>query len=258
MESIGNSLTADELIEKIEANKHKADFSKAFDISIDLFKKAWWQGAVYMLIAYIVGGAVASIFLVPALLLTGLSQGSNFETLDVFMQIILITSLILAYAVFFGVLIAVTTGMFQTIKEAREGKPTSLHLEYLNPKHVLKSILLGVSVFGIMILSMLACYFPVIYVIVPIRYVFVVFAFNPHLSVGEIIKVSFKIGHKTWGTTFGTVLVLGLVAQLGILACLVGILFTAFLPFFGIYALYEQVIGFDNEGERKELEDYLR
>ena len=53
------------------------------------------------------------------------------------------------------------------------------------------------------------CIIPVIYVFVPLSYIFVVYAFNPDKSVSEIIKLSFDLGNRKWLMSFGLLIVSG-------------------------------------------------
>ena len=71
------------------------------------------------------------------------------------------------------------------------------------------------------------------------------FAFNPELSVGDIVKASFKLGHKKWLLAFGLILVSLLLAQIvGMLLCGIGTLFTAAFVYHPTYLIYKEVIGF--------------
>jgi hypothetical protein len=74
-----------------------------------------------------------------------------------------------------------------------------------------------------------------------------IFVYNPELSISEVLKSSFALGHKKWGITF-------LISLLNIIALYVLILLTCGLGslFFGcflqmpIYVLYKKIISFDN------------
>ena len=74
------------------------------------------------------------------------------------------------------------------------------------------------------------------------------FAFDEELSAMEITKASFNLGNKNWLVIFGLVLVTGLIAQLGVILCLVGVLFTAMLSKIPVYFIYKEAIGFSSEG----------
>jgi hypothetical protein len=82
---------------------------------------------------------------------------------------------------------------------------------------------------------------------VPMNFLFVIYAFNPELTVSNLVKVSFELGNKKWFIAFGLTLVAGILAQtIGFLMCFVGIFATASFVGLPLYVIYKQVIGFDN------------
>jgi hypothetical protein len=77
-----------------------------------------------------------------------------------------------------------------------------------------------------------------------------IFAFNPELSVGDIVSASFKLGHKKWLLSFGLLIVSGILAEIvGLLMCGIGVLFTAAFVYHPTYFIYKNVIGFENDSE---------
>ena len=69
------------------------------------------------------------------------------------------------------------------------------------------------------------------------------FAFDRELSALEIVKVSFALGNKNWLMIFLLVLVAGLVSQLGVVFCFVGVLFTAMFSKIPIYFIHKDAVG---------------
>ena len=89
---------------------------------------------------------------------------------------------------------------------------------------------------------------------IPVSYFAIVFAFNPELSVGEVIKVGFKLGNKKWLLSFGLIIVASLLAQIvGFLLCGIGMLFTATFVYHPIYFIYKNVIGFNSDNPIDEI-----
>ena len=87
---------------------------------------------------------------------------------------------------------------------------------------------------------------------VPLQLVVVIFAFNPDLSVSEIIKASFKLGHKYWFVIFGLMFISGFLAQLGMFLCFVGIFFFTFsFIYIPLYYVYKDSIGFEDNDQEK-------
>ncbi|MGE5944241.1 MAG: hypothetical protein ACM31G_07875, partial [Flavobacteriales bacterium] len=96
------------------------------------------------------------------------------------------------------------------------------------------------------ILAMLLCFFPIIYVMVPLALINVIYAFNPEMTASDIVKVGFKLGNKKWLITFGLMIVAGLLAQIvGLIMCVVGIFVTASFAYLPLYFVYKESIGFN-------------
>ena len=117
---------------------------------------------------------------------------------------------------------------------------------------------LSLATFGISLAAMSLCFFPIIYVMVPLSLMNVIFAFNPELSVSEIIKAGFKLGNKKWLLVFGLSIVSGMLAEIvGLLMCCIGILVTISFVYIPVYFVYKESIGFDEElGKKNESESY--
>ena len=60
----------------------------------------------------------------------------------------------------------------------------------------------------------------------------------------EIVKASFQLGNKNWLVIFGLIIVMGIVAELGIILCGIGLLFTAMLSKIPLYFIYKDGVGF--------------
>ena len=88
---------------------------------------------------------------------------------------------------------------------------------------------------------------------VPLQLLVLFFAFNPELSVSEIVKASFKLGNKYWLIIFGLTFISSLIAQIGILLCIVGVFFTAYFVHVPMYFLYKDTIGFDSDSDENSL-----
>ena len=86
-----------------------------------------------------------------------------------------------------------------------------------------------------------------IYLVVPLSLFSAFFAFDEELTAMEITKASFALGNKNWLIIFGLIVVSSLVAQLGVLACFVGFLFTAMFTRIPLYFIYKEAIGFSSE-----------
>jgi hypothetical protein len=92
----------------------------------------------------------------------------------------------------------------------------------------------------------LLCYVPLIYAIIPISFFTIVYAFNPEMSIGDIVSISFNLGTKKWLISFGLFVVTYLlVIFLSILTCGIGSLFLSPFVYLPLYFVYKSVIGFE-------------
>ncbi len=125
---------------------------------------------------------------------------------------------------------------------------------FFKKKYIGKILKLALASIGIYLLAMLLCVLPVFYVLVPMSYFSVVFAFNPELSTSEILKASFGIGNKKWLLSFGLILIAAILAEIiGLLMCFIGIFVTASFVYLPIYFVYKEVIGFDDSSELNQI-----
>jgi hypothetical protein len=126
---------------------------------------------------------------------------------------------------------------------------------FFKKPYLSKTIKLGLASSGIGVLAALLCFFPIIYVIIPLSFIIIVYAFNPDLSVSEIIKLGFDLGNKKWLIAFGLMIVSSFLAGIvGMLMCFVGLYVTASFSYLPQYFIYKDVIGFDNEDETMRLD----
>lgn len=103
--------------------------------------------------------------------------------------------------------------------------------------------------------AIILCYIPFIYVIVPMSYFAFFFAFNPELSVGDIVKASFGLGNKKWLLSFGLLIVTSILSQIvGLLLCVIGVLFTAAFIYHPTYLIYKHVVGFDESNDEGDIQ----
>jgi hypothetical protein len=142
-----------------------------------------------------------------------------------------------------------TFGFFRVIRQMDKGEDfkTVYFFYFFNTERIKKALLVVLANVAVVILALLLCVFPVFYVVIPLMFVTPIFVYNPELSISEVLKSSFALGHKKWGITF-------LISLLNIIALYVLILLTCGLGslFFGcflqmpIYVLYKKIISFDN------------
>lgn len=243
------------LIEKIN-NAKELSFGDIFNESIELFKKVWLQGFVKLLIDAVLGAVLLIAFQVPIFILIGSFAfateyvGQSSEPAFALPMLILIFGLMLIAIVAASVFsMALMAGFYRIcrIKDLNESNSDD-YFYFLKRKYVKTMATLVLASLGIGLAALLLCYLPIFYVMVPLSFFTVIFAFNPELSASDIISVSFKLGTKKWGISFVLIIVASILASMvGTILCLVGVLFTASFGYLPVYFIYKHVIGFDDD-----------
>ncbi|MEO6348996.1 MAG: hypothetical protein ABIO60_13930, partial [Aquaticitalea sp.] len=155
-----------------------------------------------------------------------------------------------------GISVALYAGFFRILKDLDHNRTTTTgQLFYFFKKVYLgKIFLLMFITIAIAIPSALLCFIPLIYVVVPMSFFMAMFAFNPELTVGEIVTLSFKLGNKKWMMTFGLLVVSYLIIMLlMIVTCGLGSLFLSPFIYHSVYFIYKEIIGFDEQTELNQI-----
>ena len=237
-----------EIQHKIQ-NAKQLDFGNIFNESIALFKKVWVQGLITVLLS--LGLSIPFIFVItiPMSFLGAIGE-NNPSMVDNLALVMLLVVVLVCFVLVVGmtvVLLGLKAAFYRIIFQYDMNISAKEDYFYFFKRPYLgKTISLSFSYLGITLLATLLCYFPVIYVMVPMNFLFVIYAFNPELSVSNLVKVSFELGNKKWFIAFGLTLIAGILAQMiGFLMCFVGIFATASFVSLPLYVIYKQVIGFD-------------
>ncbi len=253
------------LFEKIE-NSSPVDFGDVFNKSIELFKKVWVQGFVHLLISIMIMIPLIAVMYIPIFAIAGIAgfedtygggygdYGSQYEELSVGLMILFVILVIIMSMIATAFQLGITAHFYRVCKQVDMGFPeSSSYFMFFKGKYLGKIFAIAISSFGIGLLATLLCYFPILYVMVPLQLLGVIFAFNPDLGVSDLIKASFKLGNKIWLITFGLIFVSSFLAQLvGMVLCFIGIFFTASFVYMPIYFLYKNAIGFDDDELEKD------
>lgn len=225
------------------------DFSLIFSKSIELFKLVWVQGFIIVLLTFATLIPFYILMYLP-LLIAGVTDPEILRSEEAPPELI-IPMVILMPIMFLGI---TTISLLLNAAFLRICKNKDLNLSesdnyfyYFKKKYVSKSISLALLTLGLLLLGMLACGIGVFYMVVPISLIPAFLAFDEELTAMEIIKSCFSLGNKNWLVIFGLVIVMGLLAELGVLLCFVGVLFTAMLAKIPVYFMYKDSIGFSPE-----------
>ncbi|MBZ0327436.1 MAG: hypothetical protein K8F54_07505 [Altibacter sp.] len=248
---------------KIE-NAKKPDFGAILSKSFELFKKVWEQALYHVLITLAVMLPVILLIYIPYILFIfqmggfdsygyyddyGFYREPNLAPYIPFLIVYVIVVLVIIFLAQAFVL-GITAHFVKVLKKVDTGSAEDVGGYFsLIKGNYMKLILLSLASFGIALLATLACYLPIFYVMVPLQLLVVFYAFHPEMSVSDLVKASFKLGHKFWLTIFGLIIISSLIAQLGILLCIVGVFFTAYFVHIPMYYVYKDALGFDDVPE---------
>lgn len=120
---------------------------------------------------------------------------------------------------------------------------------FFKKKYFLKLTLIAVINLMMIGLGSVLFFVPLLYIIIPVQFVVILFAFHPELTVQQLYGLAFRLGTKKWGTTFLVFAFLAFIASFGILVCGIGILATASLALIPAYLIYKGVVGFYEDEE---------
>ena len=222
------------------------DFGSIFSKSIELFKKVWLQGFIIVLLTFATIIPFYILMYMP-FIIAGVTDPEMLRSEEIPPEVIIPMAIIMPI-VFLGIM---TVGFMLNAGFLRICKIKDLNLSetdnyfhYFKKQYVLTSLVLSLLSLGLMLLGLLACGIGVFYMVVPISLFPAFLAFDKELSAKEILKSSFSLGNKNWLVIFGLIIVMGIIAELGVLLCFVGVLFTAMLAKIPVYFMYKDSIGF--------------
>lgn len=246
-------MTYDQLITRISAAR-VPDLGDVLTNAFELFKKSWLQGFLYVILSFILVMPALLIVYIP-IVGAAISDAQGFDPYETFGDMAWVPMLPL-FLLFFVVMIfaqaivmAMQAGLYRSFESAERGEEVKAGLlfVYLKGRYLKKTFLLSIATLLIATLATALCLLPVIYVSVPIQFFAVVFAFNPDLRVGELVQASFKLGNKTWFVSFVLIIIASVLSQMiGLLACGIGLLFTAAFVYMTVYHIYKGVVGEEN------------
>lgn len=223
------------------------EFGSIFSRSIDLFKKVWLQGFITLLLTFITILPFYVMIYIP-MIAAGITDPEMLRSEDppaiVVISMVVLFPIVLIGAITFSM--ALNAAFLRICKQKDLNESASDDYFYFFKDGRLGRILiLSLIVLGLSLLGMLACGIGMIYLVVPISLFPAFLAFNEELTAMEIVKSSFTLGNKNWLVIFGLVIVMGIVAELGIFLCFIGILFTAMLSKIPAYFMYKDGVGFE-------------
>lgn len=222
------------------------DFGSIFSRSIELFQQVWVQGLVTLLLTMVCMLPFYILIYLPMIAM-GITDPQALESGEI-PPTLAVMMLVLAPIFSIGVMavgIAFNAAFLRICKQKDQGEMIKDdYFFYLKKENWGKLIVLSLITFGISILGMLACGIGIIYVMVPISIIPAFLAFDKEMTPMEIVKSSFELGNKNWLVIFGLVIVMGILAQLGIILCFIGVFLTAMLAKVPAYFIYKDGVSF--------------
>ncbi|MHA7830647.1 MAG: hypothetical protein ACX93O_06080 [Flagellimonas sp.] len=221
------------------------EFGTVFNNSVELFKKVWLQGFLTLVLTFVSILPFYLLIYLPMIAM-GISDPDVFEQQEMPPALAGILTLIMPiFSV--GVM---TVGICLNAAFLRICRKYDLnemgkddYFYYFKKEYLVKALILSLIMFGLSLLGVLTCGIGIVYLVVPMSLFPAFFAFDKELTALEIVKAGFALGNKNWLMIFLLVVVAGLVAQLGVVLCLVGVFFTAMFSKIPIYFIYKDAVG---------------
>lgn len=245
------------LQDKINRSR-ELDFGDVFTRSVDLFKKVWVQGILLQLFSVIVMLPIIIILYVPLIAVVFAETSDGFLDTDAVnsffagLSLIYVFFLIAGFIVIAAVIMALKAAFYRIVMKLDHNKEVTISdfFYFLKSNYLSKAFVLVIFSLIIGVPAVLLCVLPIFYVMVPLAFFSVIFAFNPDMSPGDILNVSFNLGNKKWLLVFGLMVVIGFVLWiLSYVTCgLANIFLTSFM-YLPMYIVYKQVVGFDDMSE---------
>ncbi|MGC1515814.1 MAG: hypothetical protein WA810_09590 [Maribacter sp.] len=234
------------IIQRIQANR-ELSFGTIFSDSFDLFKKVWLQGFITLLLTFVTILPFYSMLYIP-MIAAGITYPEAMRDNELPPMVALAMGLLApVFAIgvsMFG--LALNAAFLKICKQKDVGiESNDDYFFFFKEGRMGKVFTLALYTMGIALLGMVACGIGLIYVLVPLSLIPAFLAFSEELNALEMVKASFKLGNKNWLVIFGLILLTGFVAQLGMLLCCIGILFTAMLSKVPTYFMYKEGVGFE-------------
>lgn len=221
------------------------DFGSVFSNSVELFKKVWLQGFLTLLLTFL---AILPFYLIvyTPMVVMGISDPHAFDQHEMppafsFILVLVMPIFMMAIMTVSLCLNAAFLRICRKYDLGEMGKDD--YFFYFKKEYLVKALVLSLIMIGLSLLGMLACGLGLIYLVVPMYLFPAFFAFDKDMSPMEIVKSGFALGNRNWLMIFLLVIVTGIVAELGIVLCFVGLFFTAMFSKIPAYFIYKDTVG---------------
>lgn len=230
------------------------DFGDIFSRAIALFQKVWLQGLLMFVLQFVTIIGLYFVIMVPLLasgfLIDGPQVGGSAALSFVLMSLLFVLYVAIAIAAII-LNVGLQAAFYRIVRVKDRNRETEDGINFgmfFKKKYLKKLTIFSLAYVGVMIAACILCVLPIIYVIVPLQFSLIIFAFFPDWSVNDILTAGFKLGNKKWGITFALLLVSALSAYIvGFLACIIGVYVTISFILLPGYLVYKDVIGFTED-----------
>lgn len=231
------------------AERPLLDFGAILNNSLNLFKKVWVQGFVILLMTFFCMIPIYAIAYLP-LLTMGIWNPEMLREEEP--SVLMVLTLLAVLPIVLIGAITLSLGLMAAFVRICRSKDLNRedaddYFYFFKAGRLRKLVVLAAMYLGISFLGLLVCGLGMIYLIVPLSLVPAFVAFHEDWSPKEILQASFQLGNKNWLVIFGSLILLGFIAELGIFLCLVGVFFTAMLAKVPIYYMYKDGVGSTGE-----------
>ncbi|MEC3964985.1 hypothetical protein [Flagellimonas halotolerans] len=221
------------------------EFGSVFNNSFELFKKVWLQGSLTLLLTFVSIIPFYLLIYLPMIAM-GVSDSNAFDQQEMPPAFAVLMTFVMPISMIGGMTVAVClNAAFLRICRKYDLKEQGRddYFYYFKKEYLSKALILSLIMVGLSLLGLLVCGLGIIYLMVPMSLFPAFFSFDKELTAMEIVKAGFALGNKNWLMIFLLILVAGMVAQLGVILCLVGVLFTAMFSKIPIYFIYKEAVG---------------
>lgn len=238
-------LMKERILQKIESHKELL-FETIIKDSFELFKKVFAYGILKVVMEGALIYGFQFIFMLPSFALLGLGENENF---DITAGILMVLMYFAGIFLYIFVLFFLNVGFYRVCFQQEFGLNINIDVFFyaLRKKYWVKTLVLSLLTSLSLIVAFLFLVLPVFYMMIPISFVAVVYAFNIDLSIRDIFSIAFKLGNKYWLVLFLSSIVAVFMSMLGIFACFIGIMATQSFIYMPFYTAYSKVVGFDSE-----------
>ncbi|WP_299149935.1 hypothetical protein [uncultured Dokdonia sp.] len=248
-------MTRTDLLTKIKNAPH-VDFGNLFGESINLFQKVFLQGLLLQILTVAISYGISMLVMLPFSLGGAFIDYNDINSYsDEEVGIVAIITMFFLYLIITVVMavvnFALQAAFYRIVRMKDRNKRSELGVGFgmfIKKQHIKKVLILSMAQIGIAVIAMLFFIIPLFFVLVPLQFAVIIFAFNPELSVNDILKAAFTLGTKKWGITFGACLIIGFLALVvGVMACFVGVYATISIVYLPAYLVYKEVVGFTED-----------